>query len=66
MYVKYRKIVKECMEEGIITSNWNERIREVFPKKMNRTLPYRTVRRWQGTWGKKLPGAPASYVFLLP
>lgn len=62
MYIG-EKIVKECTEEGIITSNWNERIREVFSRKMNRTLPYRKVRRWQG---KKLPGAPASGVFLLP
>lgn len=57
------KIVKKCTEEGIITSNWNERIREVFSRKMNRTLPYRKVGRWQG---KKLPRAPTSRVFLLP
>ena len=46
------KIIKECTEEGIMNSNWNERMREVFSKEMNRILPYRKVRRWQGTWGR--------------
>lgn len=43
----YGRTVKGFTEEGIMNSDLNGRRGEVFSKEMNRTWPYRNVRRWR-------------------